>query len=41
MNLAGWDYLFTYGRDFDVYSKGKERVAICRATGRIVVQYTV
>ena len=41
MDLASWEFLFTYGYDLDLYSKGNKRMAICRATGRVVVKYTV
>jgi len=41
MDLTGWTFILTFGKNLDIYGQGEERVGIDRDTGRVVMSYTV
>jgi len=41
MDLTGWTFILTFGKNLDIYGRGEERVGIDRDTGRVVMSYTV
>jgi len=38
-NLKGWKFIFTFGRNLDIYRKGRKRVGICN--GKLIILYKV
>lgn len=38
-DLAGWEYLLTFGTRLDVYKRGAERVVVNKDTGELVTKY--
>ena len=39
--MTGWKYIATFGFTVAVYSRGNDRVAINKDTGRVLVKYTI
>ena len=38
-DLTAWKYLFTYGKDLDIYGYGNLRIGIDRESGKRVLGY--
>lgn len=41
MDLSGWVFVLTFGEGLDIYAKDYDRVGIDRATGQVVMRYSV
>ena len=41
MDLTGWVYILTFGKDTDIYAWDGERVGISKSTGKVVIRYEV